>query len=276
MIEMEIGAIARDAREYGEHLRSGGARMGLLVARSVRSASRGRPIKGATAPFTKVTATRFAAMSGCDKNLIVRHLRAWDEYVQANRDDPRGLPGLLFSYELVPGQEIEIDASSLPERLRFGRFYSAQVRLANPQGDALTDAKVAARTRVEQRSAGHVRRRPTDLGLYRNVPGGMPREHREPIATNGFDILELEIWTAENSAQSAWTSWNELVRDGMPDQVPGDGRRPPGTFDSWRREVLGDMEVMMRSWADLRLTMEQYGSPLSIDLRDATSASPDG
>jgi hypothetical protein len=269
------GPVTCDAHEYGAHVRSGGARLGLLVARSVQSASRGRPVKGATALFTKVTATQFAAMSGCDKNLILRHLHAWDLYVDANRDDPRGLPGLLFSHELVPGQEIDIDADALPVHLRFETFYSGQVRLANPHASTPIDADVAGRTQLEPRLHAESHRG-AELDPYRNVPGAVQPARQPASAPTAFDVIELEVRAAAEAAQSAWTFWNELIGDNTQDQVPGDGRRPPGTFDTWRRDTLAMMASMMQQWADLGRAMELYGSPPGIDLRDARPASAHG
>jgi hypothetical protein len=237
--------------------------------------------------LAKVTATQFAAESRCDKNRITRHLHAWDLFVHANRDDPRGLPGLLFSHELVPGQEIDLDVvvtegagtpaetvRDLPERLRFEGYYSDQVRLANPRSQTPAPAATSTmgRTRFERQEARAAARVATHLDpyAYRNLPGGVPPQRHEPIMSSVFDMMELDVRAARTAAQSALTSWDELIEHGVPDEIPGDGRRPAGSFDMWRRDMLPGMAVMIQLWTDFRVAMEEYGIEARIDLRDVT------
>lgn len=97
--------IEMDAKEFGEHVRNGGWRLGLLVARSVESLGRGRPSKSDNSEFAKIGANAFAHKSGAsisDKT-VTKYLDAWDA---ASVEAENGIP---HSTALLPGQGFVFD-----------------------------------------------------------------------------------------------------------------------------------------------------------------------
>jgi hypothetical protein len=98
--------VAADAAEFGLHVRQGGWRLGLLVARSVDPNGKGgRPRKtpeGSEVPG-KVSMAKFARGAGIDDHTVRRHLDAWE--VAA------GVGIVPAAANLVPGQEIDLSRS---------------------------------------------------------------------------------------------------------------------------------------------------------------------
>lgn len=95
--------INTDAREFGLHMKQGGWRLGLLVARNVV------PAPGRVAPETllpKVNATEFARRAGTSNDRVLRHLAAWERAANA---------GLVpHATDLNPGTEVDLDVERLP------------------------------------------------------------------------------------------------------------------------------------------------------------------
>jgi hypothetical protein len=97
------GTVLSDAREFGAHLRQGGWRLGLLVARNVVRAK---------AADGKVPAAEFAREAGTTGGRVTRFLDAWDKAAEA---------GLVpAAATLKPGKEVRLDAEKLPP---WGEFY---------------------------------------------------------------------------------------------------------------------------------------------------------
>jgi hypothetical protein len=96
-------SITSDAHEFGLHMRQGGWRLGLLVARNVVVAP------GRVAPETllpKVNATAFAKIAGTSNDRVLRHLAAWERAAKA---------GLVpHAASLTPGSDIDLDVEHLP------------------------------------------------------------------------------------------------------------------------------------------------------------------
>lgn len=110
-----MSSINNDAREFGLHVKQGGWRLGLLVARNVQklqSGSGGDP--GAITPGGKVSARQFAEIAGCGKDRVSRYLDAWNRAATAGHVDPAD--------ELSPGQEIDLNWETLPD---WGQFYTS-------------------------------------------------------------------------------------------------------------------------------------------------------
>lgn len=107
----EARSITSDAKEFGLHMRQGGWRLGLLVARNVVVAP------GRVAPETllpKVNATAFAKIAGTSNDRVLRHLAAWERAANA---------GLVpHSRDLTPGSQVDLDVERLPA---WGPIYNA-------------------------------------------------------------------------------------------------------------------------------------------------------
>lgn len=114
-----------DAREFGEHVKHGGWRLGLLVARSVeRGAGSGnRP------PGVKISVIEFARRSGVGEHRVAKHLDAWEKAADAGH--------VPHAADLEPGQEV-----TLPDQDTVGwsDFYSPVTggRMGSQAPDAVT------------------------------------------------------------------------------------------------------------------------------------------
>lgn len=96
--------VQRDAEEFGVHVKAGGWRLGLLVARNVEKGS-GGPRTGATAPVAKTTAREFAERSGTSHTRVMRYLSAWEHAAADGLVPPAA--------SLNPGQEVDLDLDKL-------------------------------------------------------------------------------------------------------------------------------------------------------------------
>jgi hypothetical protein len=92
--------IMADAVEYGHHVKQGGWRLGLLVARSVTKGAGTGGTTRSRGQVAKVSAEAFAKESGASRSTVTRHLDTW------NAAAKQGL--VPASTDLVPGQEVEI------------------------------------------------------------------------------------------------------------------------------------------------------------------------
>lgn len=126
-----------DAHEFGLHVRQGGWRLGLLVARNVEpgTGSGDRTDLEPRHDRAKVSATQFAEASGTSKTRVMRYVTAWEKAAKA---------GLVpHAAELKHGQNLDLDAAKLPE---WSQFYSA-VSGGRPRDSRAEDAVVIIRRR---------------------------------------------------------------------------------------------------------------------------------
>jgi hypothetical protein len=124
-----------DAREYGEHVRHGGWRLALLVARSVeRDAGHGgKPIDRAV---SKTSATKFAVMSGTTHSRVLRHLDAWEKAADAGH--------VAHAADIEPGQEVALPAAELWTTMYDATASGGRPRDSKPVDAALIIAKRGA------------------------------------------------------------------------------------------------------------------------------------
>ncbi|UXY25819.1 hypothetical protein [Streptomyces sp. HUAS TT20] len=116
--------VARDAREFGVHARTGGWAFGLMVARSVRPGGQGAD------ETPKVSAKEFAELAGCSTERVMRYYKAWDRAA----DD-----GLVPHFEaLAPGQEVE-----LPDADVWLGYYVSRSSAGSERGTAIAEAAEA-------------------------------------------------------------------------------------------------------------------------------------
>ncbi len=117
--------IEHDAAEFGNHVRLGGWRLGLLVARSVQKDKGHGQGRGAnvSAETFKVSAREFADMAGTTAGRVLRYLKAWDA---------AALDGCVpESALLVPGEELDnFDPENLPA---WETFYSWESSRTSPE-----------------------------------------------------------------------------------------------------------------------------------------------
>ncbi|MEU7336685.1 hypothetical protein [Streptomyces sp. NPDC007074] len=139
--------IAQDAQKFGVHARSGGWVFGLMVARSVQPGQghggdrssldyqRSERTDG-NSGFNKVSAKRFAAMSGTSSTRVMRFYRAWERAVSA---------GVVPDFDdLVPGQDIE-----LPKTELWGEYFTRYEQSTDRRESIAEQAEAAGTSYTE-------------------------------------------------------------------------------------------------------------------------------
>lgn len=133
-------SVERDAHEFGLHVKQGGWRLGLLVARNVEKGSG----QGARQPHRtreevgKVSAAEFARLSDTSADRVLRHLEAWDNAANAGHVKP--------ARKLMPDQDEALDVNALPPWSNFyppqyaGRMKNAGKQAARERPDEVIEA----------------------------------------------------------------------------------------------------------------------------------------
>ena len=98
--------VKEDAAEFGVHVKAGGWRLGLLVARNVEK-GQGGPRTVSTGTVSKVTAREFAEASGTSPARVLRYLKAWESAAKDNI--------VPAADRLRPGHSMNLDAERLPD-----------------------------------------------------------------------------------------------------------------------------------------------------------------
>jgi hypothetical protein len=119
--------VEQDAREFGLHVKQGGWRLGLLVARNVERGNGGRGNRRGRDSL-KVSGRDFARMSGTTADRVLRYLDAWERAADAGH--------VPHAAALTPGDEPELDVDELPP---WGDYYEA-VRGGRPRDGRIEDA----------------------------------------------------------------------------------------------------------------------------------------
>lgn len=114
------GRTQADAQEFGQHVRQGGWRLGLLVARNVEQGTGGPRTTGTIVPV-KVSARVFSEMSGVGRNRVNRYLDAWNLAAEQGH--------VPASSDLAPGTNVDLDVDTLPA---WSQFYEARNTTGNP------------------------------------------------------------------------------------------------------------------------------------------------
>lgn len=226
-------AITADATEFGLHMRQGGWRLGLLVARNVVVAP------GRVAPETllpKVNATEFARRAGTSNDRVLRHLAAWERAAKA---------GLVpSSTTLHPGSDVDLDVERLPA---WGPIYNAPTERTRP-APARTPAPAPVTTRPADPPVAPVQ----PIRVEPEVADAQVSRHLEAAATRM--AAELDVIRANDSTrpaddrQSARSAeWTEDVRYAI-NAVMGHTRR---LFDAARDPEWTDEVGRRRAAQDL-------------------------
>jgi len=169
--------VEADAREFGLHVKQGGWRLGLLVARSVeKNAGDGvnRDDEGVTTVTHqgKVSAREFARRSGTSAPRVLRYLTAWNKAASKRHVLPAAV--------LTPGRElIDLDAEKLPP---WSDFYDARPNPTPPPAPEPTPTvEIPEQTQEEAEAAEAVK----DMGRDRVNEISTPQADWEDIT---FDI----------------------------------------------------------------------------------------
>jgi hypothetical protein len=148
-----------DAREFGRHVKAGGWRLGLLVARNV--------ILGARSPVKdKVSAQEFAQVAGISPGTVALYLRGWEAAADV---------GLVPHADVMtPRAEPTLDINRLPA---WQNFYASERQLAGRGGsvELHPDPEVMARRLAGKPDGGQQ--------IARAVTSALPVEHKSALVT---------------------------------------------------------------------------------------------
>jgi len=125
--------ITKDAEEFGIHVKQGGWRLGLLVARNVERGEAGRPAKNRNArdDFAKVSAQQFAKLSDTSAPRVLRYLDAWNAAADAGH--------VSASADLSPGDDVDLNVDELPDWNDFYPPGDTNYQRATPERRAAID-----------------------------------------------------------------------------------------------------------------------------------------
>lgn len=180
--------VALDADEFGAHVKAGGWRLGLLVARNVTPAKPGKPDALVTRVTNrKVSAQEFGRRSGTSAPRVLRYLTAWD-----NAADAGIVPA---SADLSPGQDIALDVDTLPDWT--GYYPPGETNYARADGErreafekaaaetGTTPSSVARAAASPNAVAGAIKADPKVAVAAREALGGpTPDEVRKAVRDN--------------------------------------------------------------------------------------------
>lgn len=125
-------AIQENAREFGQHFKQGGWRLGFLVARSVEHGGNGgRPSENRSLENSsgKVSISRFAELAGVSKSHVSYYFRAW----QLAAEDGHCPPAEQMSPDSDDGLRDDIDKDDDHAREMWSK-YLQQAREAREPG----------------------------------------------------------------------------------------------------------------------------------------------
>lgn len=229
-------AITQDAREFGLHMKQGGWRLGLLVARNVVVAP-GRVAPETLAP--KVNATEFARRAGTSNDRVIRHYAAWERAANA---------GLVpHAADLAPGGEVDLDVERLPA---WGPIYNAPLErrtTTTPRPARPAPAPVTTRTADPIAPATQpIEADTTDEHVNRAVEGARIRmEH-------ALDEVRDPNHDDEAATDARDREWTEDVRYAI-NAITGHARRladaardTEWTSDTARTRAAADMRGLAR------------------------------
>lgn len=113
------GRTQADAQEFGQHVRQGGWRLGLLVARNVEkgqgTGDNQHSEVRTNVQTSKVSGEKFARLSGVSRPKVLRYLEAWNLAAEQGVVPPAS--------DLTPGTNIDLDVDTLPA---WSQFYEAK------------------------------------------------------------------------------------------------------------------------------------------------------
>ena len=170
--------VTADAVEFGNHIRSGGWRLALLVARSV---SRGND--AVARARHKISAREFAKLAGTTHDRVLRYLDAWEAAAKAGEVPPAA--------ELHPGVDVvlpdgEAWSAYYPPLPRVGTSTAEREAIAEQaEADGLSPAqvvRVASNPRaIASAILAHPKAADAAREALRQLPSGPATEHRREL-----------------------------------------------------------------------------------------------
>lgn len=229
--------INQDAIEFGLHMKQGGWRLGLLVARNVVVAP-GRIAPETLAP--KVNATEFARRAGTSNDRVIRHYAAWERAANA---------GLVpHAADLQPGGTVDLDVERLPS---WGPIYNAPLERRTPQPRPIrTPPAPVVITHTAASSAPPASEPVAALPDIDDVVEDAPRRMNEAL-----DAIRDEDYDAEAAATARDAEWSDDVRYAV-NAIMGHARRladaardPEWVNPQQRERAAEDMVKLSKQFA---------------------------
>lgn len=227
--------VTTDAAEFGIHMRQGGWRLGLLVARNV-AVSPGRVSPESILP--KVNATEFARRAGCSNDKILRHYAAWERAATA---------GLVpHAADITPGMDVDLDAERLPA---WGPIFNSPI-----ERRTATRPPRTAPGPVTTTTADPVTPRPAQVEQTTLDDPYVSREVEAAAArmTAALSQVRDPDHDAEHAANARDAEWTEDVRYAI-NALAGHARRlaDAARDDEWcnttaRQQAADDMRKLSR------------------------------
>lgn len=232
---MKVTKTERDAQEFGLHVKQGGWRLGLLVARNVeKGKGEGRYGDNRNDRYgkNKVSAQEFGRLSGTSAPRVLRYLKAWeaaatDGFVPAAAD-------------LKPGIEPDIDVEKLPP---WAEFYDASNAGGRPRDTGKENAKKILRKLPPKEQAevikGVVDDADADPGMVGEVYNSAKMIHHnghvsEAEKKSGKAHMEKKVLGPMRKALGSMTSLSVIssLREAASDldEMISDGELSPETF----------------------------------------------
>lgn len=201
-----------DAEEFGRHVRSGGWRLGLLVARNVERGVGNPAATRVNRRASKVSLREFARDSGTSDHRVARFLDAWERAADA---------GLVpHASELATGEEV-----TLPNPDMWSSFYDARDAGGRPRDSKATDAVLILQRRGVEAvvdAMPDAMARDLYLALARHLEHAHVVSERIPhddsrLATG---VLLMAVLAADRKVRTALSA----VRTGEVDRMDTDDR----------------------------------------------------
>ena len=144
-----MNIVEQDAREFGLHVKQGGWRLALLVARNVkRGTGAGERTdlqpRGNRPKVGKVSAREFSEWAQTDHKRVLRYLDAWDKAAKDGIVPPAS--------DLTPGMEVALDVEQFEAKgVYFSNYYSAKATPKSVQAQTSKAMEIIQSLPEEQR-----------------------------------------------------------------------------------------------------------------------------
>lgn len=243
-----MDSVKQDAREFGLHLKQGGWRLGLLVARNVeKGKGQGARLLRDHEEVAKVSAVAFARAAGTTADRVLRHLDAWEKAALAGHVKP--------AEQLSPGQEIRLNVANLPD---WDEFYDASKVGGGPGPALIGRMSKAQKVKLAQELT-------TDPAVAKDVAKKLAKEQPSVIVEAATDdpITKTKTRFALDASDNAAKAQGQSERK---------ARKKGGkTQDEIDAEVLsGAVSVIYRvrqAWADTAQYIQDNDDRVSVEAR---------
>lgn len=254
----EQSLIEFDALEFGQHVKLGGWRLGLLVARNVEKSKAGRPAANRNnCNDFKMSATKFAELAGVSTPKVLRYLDAWNKAAA----DIEELPS---SDELAPGNEID-----LSEEWCEAHPWSAYYSTANKKPDEKPEGTPPSQEEQNRTFRETITRDPEFAKAAAEALREVAPETQQVTADQVREAVRTNPEVEEAAREEAFNRLRERVREENHQTDPTipnpDDRAPEANPTRQSQDMLrfiGEMKKAERSLRDALYLAQQIEEPI--------------